>query len=93
MTAAITAGTRAGTTAAGEPELITVDQRATAVDVVDICPDCLRTMTQHAEQSCEDLDALEARLDYARLPFWRRLRTPAPEGWIARTAVPEGRRS
>jgi hypothetical protein len=91
--AAITAAPTGRPSSAGDEEVIAVDQRATAIDVIDICPDCLRTMTQHAEQSCEELDAIEARLAYAQLPFWRRLRMPAPKGWRARTPAPKRRRS
>jgi hypothetical protein len=66
---------------ATEPELITVDQRATAVDVIDICPDCLRLKDRHGTFTCHELDALEARLAHAQLPLPRRIRARAPEGW------------
>jgi hypothetical protein len=87
--AAITTGARAPL--ADEDELITVEQRSTVV--IDACPDCLRTVWQHGQLSCEQLDALEACLAYAQLPLWRRLRTPAPAEWRVRTPAPEGRRS
>ncbi|GAA0934198.1 hypothetical protein [Pseudonocardia zijingensis] len=62
-------------------EVITVDQRSTAVDVIDVCPDCLRTMTQHGRFTCQELDDIAARVAYGQLSRRERRRTPTPAGW------------